>query len=109
MPAVRRGAGTRSARRDLSPDFDFYELRHAFATALAQLPEVRPADIANQMGHADGGQLAARLYVHVDDAASRDRILKGWAEQGHRDDTRQAISAGSEENVVRLGKPPAVA
>lgn len=50
-------------------NFDFYELRHFFGTKLAQPPEgIRPAspyEIAQQMGHKDGGQLAMKRYCHI--------------------------------------------
>lgn len=56
---------------DLGNDgnLDFYELRHFFGTALAHPPAgIRPAspyEIAQQMGHKDGGQLAMQVYIHT--------------------------------------------
>jgi integrase len=67
-------------------DLDFYELRHRFGTALAQPPEgVRPAspyEIAEQMGHKDGGQLAMRRYLHVDKEIARRSLSDAWRSGG---------------------------
>jgi integrase len=54
-------------------DLDFYELRHFFGSFLAD-HGVSPYDIAQAMGHADGGRLAMKIYIHVGEAASRARV-----------------------------------
>lgn len=61
-------------------DLDFYELRHFFGTKLANPPNgsARPQDIAKMMGHSDGGELAMRLYVHMEADEARDRIRNAW-------------------------------
>jgi integrase len=63
-------------------DLDFYELRHFFGTRLAQPPgDIRPAtpyEIAQQMGHKDGGQLAMTRYLHINASDARDALLDAW-------------------------------
>jgi integrase len=43
--------------------FTFHDLRHAYATA-ANANSVPPSVIAHNLGHHDGGKLAARTYIH---------------------------------------------
>lgn len=63
-------------------NLDFYELRHFFGTKLAHPPEgvapARPQDIAEMMGHQDGGELAMRIYVHTENEDARRRIRAAW-------------------------------
>lgn len=59
------------------PGLDLYELRHAAATMLLERG-VTPWDVANQLGHTDGGQLVMELYGHPSEAGSRARILAAW-------------------------------
>jgi integrase len=51
-------------QEEIDPGFDFYELRHFYGTYLATHWNLSPYEIADQMGHADGGTLAARRYIH---------------------------------------------
>lgn len=76
----------RLAEHGSKGDLDFYELRHFFGTRLAQPPgDIRPAspyEIAQQMGHKDGGQLAMARYLHVDAERARDTLLDAWTATG---------------------------
>lgn len=54
-------------------DLDFYEMRHFFGSYLAELG-ASPYDIAEQMGHSDGGKLAMETYIKTHSADSRKRI-----------------------------------
>lgn len=47
----------------VKPDMDFYELRHFCATELLRRG-LRPADVAVQLGHTDGGILVMTTYGH---------------------------------------------
>jgi integrase len=47
----------------IAVDFDLYELRHFFGTQLAEIG-LTPPEIADQMGHKDGGALAMERYIH---------------------------------------------
>ena len=38
-----------------------------------------PADIAQQFGHQDGGELVRRLYGHSDTALARERVRDAFA------------------------------
>lgn len=51
----------------------FHMLRHFYGTQLGDRPGISPRDIAHQLGHQDGGRLAAELYCHtiVDNANAR--------------------------------------
>jgi integrase len=55
--------------QEIDSGFDFYELRHFYGTLLAR-PEsqggwgLSPYEIADQMGHSDGGKLAMERYIH---------------------------------------------
>jgi integrase len=55
------------------PDWDFYALRHFFGTYLANHGVSAP-DIAQALGHTDGGKLALSRYIHVAGKDSRARI-----------------------------------
>lgn len=55
------------------PDWDFYALRHFYGTYLANLGLSAP-DIAQALGHTDGGKLALSRYIHVAGVDSRARI-----------------------------------
>jgi integrase len=52
----------------------FHDLRHFHASWLAD-QGVSDRDIAVQLGHADGGELARRRYVHPDPSVALDRIM----------------------------------
>ena len=59
-------------------DLDFYELRHAAATMLLERG-VSDSDVAQQLGHMDGGGLVREVYGHPSDVAARARILAAHA------------------------------
>lgn len=69
-------------------NLDFYELRHYFGTALAHPPAgIRPAspyEIAQQMGHKDGGALAMRTYIHTKDMDVVRDLSAAWADHAPR-------------------------
>ena len=52
------------------PELDFYELRHCSATMLLER-DATPWDVAQQLGHTDGGQLVVELYGHPSEAGAR--------------------------------------
>lgn len=60
------------------PDWDFYVLRHSFGTMLANRG-LAPYDIAEAMGHQDGGKLAMDTYIHVRSRDARSRIHAAFA------------------------------
>lgn len=62
------------------PGFDFYELRHAAATMMLERG-LSPWDVADQLGHRDGGQLVMERYGHPSEAGSRARRLAAWDAQ----------------------------
>jgi integrase len=62
------------------PGLDFYELRHAAATMLLERGAT-PWDVAQQLGHLDGGQLVMELYGHPTEAGARARLLAAWDAQ----------------------------
>lgn len=78
-------------RRNLpSGKLDFYELRHRACTYMAT---PRPhglglsaSDIADQIGHADGGLLVEEVYIHRNPEHARERIAKamGYQHNGRR-------------------------
>ena len=55
------------------PGMDFYELRHAAATMLLERGN-SASDVAQQLGHMDGGQLVMEVYGHPSEQAARGRI-----------------------------------
>jgi integrase len=59
------------------PDLDFYALRHFFGTHLAMLG-VGPVEIAQAMGHSDGGKLAMETYIHLTEQDARARIARAF-------------------------------
>lgn len=59
------------------PDLDFYELRHTCATLLMERGAA-PWEVAQQLGHTDGGQLVAELYGHPRDEVARARMAALW-------------------------------
>jgi integrase len=67
-------------QEEIDPGFDFYELRHYFGTLLAE-QGATPYEIADQMGHVDGGSLAMRLYIHTRSEEARDRIKARFRDQ----------------------------
>lgn len=77
-------------------DVDLYELRHACATLLLERG-LRPADVAVQLGHTDGGRLVQILYGHPDEERALDRLLMPFSADGHK----PAV------DVTRLGQKPA--
>lgn len=83
----------RAASEDRDDSLDFYELRHFGASAFAHpqrfgAPEgVRPAsqyEIGKLMGHKDGGQLAARLYIHTESEEVSVSLRNAWRDQAPR-------------------------
>lgn len=77
-------------------DVDFYELRHACATLLLERG-LRPADVAIQLGHTDGGRLVQILYGHPDEERALDRLLMAFSADGRK----------SEVEVTQIGQNPA--
>jgi integrase len=76
----------RAANLPLNPkgeEMEFHELRHFGATMLVEkyrqagLPP-DAADIALQLGHEDGGILAAELYIHDDHERAHERRLRAY-------------------------------
>ena len=78
----------RIAEQGARGSLDFYELRHFFGTALAQPPAgVRPAtpyEIAQQLGHKDGGALAMQVYIHAEQNRVVSELGAAWAGQKRR-------------------------
>jgi integrase len=58
-------------------DLDFYVLRHFFGTHLAGLG-VSAENIAEAMGHTDGGKLALSTYIHATAQGSRAAIAAAF-------------------------------
>lgn len=56
----------------------FYDLRHWGASHLANQPGITPAKVALQLGHVDGGILAARTYIVLDEEAARDDLRRAF-------------------------------
>jgi len=56
------------------PSMDFYEFRHFCASWLFNDLELPAQDVAQQLGHTDGGALVQRLYGHPSDRLARARI-----------------------------------
>lgn len=60
------------------PGLDWYEAtRHYFGTYLANMG-LQPYDIAQAMGHQDGGKLALERYIHVGEQDARARIAAAF-------------------------------
>jgi integrase len=66
------------------PGLDFYELRHCAATMLLERGAT-PWDVAQQLGHTDGGQLVCDLYGHPREAQARARIMEAWDSGAERE------------------------
>jgi integrase len=62
------------------PELDFYELRHCAATMLLERGAT-PWDVAQQLGHTDGGQLVMELSGHPSEAGARARLFAAWNAQ----------------------------
>jgi integrase len=62
------------------PGLDFYELRHAAATMLLERGMVE-SDVAEQLGHTDGGYLVQTVYGHRSKAGARARLLAAWGDE----------------------------
>jgi integrase len=66
------------------PELEWYALRHYFGTYLARLGPSRgigPIEIAQAMGHQDGGKLAMERYIHLADVDARKTLRKAWADE----------------------------
>lgn len=55
------------------PDMDFYELRHYCATRLLE-GGLSERDVAEQLGHTDGGELVRKVYGHPSKRRALDRV-----------------------------------
>lgn len=62
------------------PTMHFYELRHACATMLLERG-LSHADVAQQLGHSDGGALILSTYGHPSEQASRGRVKAAFSAQ----------------------------
>lgn len=60
------------------PDLDLYELRHFCGAYHLNDLELAPQDVAQQLGHTDGGVLVQRLYGHPSDDLARKRIAAAY-------------------------------
>lgn len=87
LPADRR---SKLAVRDGGPeagripvDMAFYELRHFFGTQLAEMG-LTPPEIADQMGHKDGGALAMARYIHPRSESVKRSMHERFAEYERR-------------------------
>lgn len=72
------------------PKMHFHELRHFCATHLLELG-VSHADVAVQLGHADGGSLVMSTYGHPSEQAARERL-----KQAYDTNVRQLLSVPEE-------------
>jgi integrase len=54
--------------------------RHAFTAFAWNVLELSPEDIAQHLGHQDGGELVRRLYGHFDQGRARDRVRAAFTE-----------------------------
>jgi hypothetical protein len=70
-------------REEIPSHFDFYELRHFFGTQLAEM-NMHPTEIADQMGHKDGGKLAMERYIHPRKEQVQRSMLERFAEYERR-------------------------
>jgi integrase len=55
---------------------DLYELRHFCAAWLFNDHQLPAQDVAQQLGHTDGGALVQRLYGHPSETLARERIRR---------------------------------
>ena len=53
--------------------------RHYFAWYAWNVLELTPEDIAQHLGHQDGGELVRKLYGHFDQSKARDRVRDAFA------------------------------
>jgi len=58
------------------PSMDLYELRHFCGSWLLNDLELPPQDVAQQLGHTDGGALVQKLYGHPSERLARKRIKR---------------------------------
>lgn len=67
-------------------NLDFYELRHFFGWKLAHPPAgvvpAWPHQIAEMMGHGDGGRLASERYMPHDATSAVDSLHRAWRGNG---------------------------
>jgi integrase len=75
-------------------DFDLYEMRHFFGTTLAEMGMPAP-EIADQMGHKDGGALAMERYIHPRKDAVKRSMLERHAEWRRRQQRRNGGEAAA--------------
>lgn len=61
------------------PSMDFYDLRHFCGSWLFNDLELPAQDVAQQLGHEDGGGLVQRLYGHPSERLARERIKRAAA------------------------------
>ena len=54
--------------------------RHYFAWYAWNILRLDPEDIADHLGHQDGGDLVRKLYGHFDSALARKRVRKAFAD-----------------------------
>jgi hypothetical protein len=95
------------------PGLDFYELSHCAATMLLERGATR-WDVAQQLGHTDGGQLVMELYGHRSEAGARARLLAAWDAQTwpvplqKRAGGEGLLKAGNIARCTLLDSPPAI-
>jgi len=71
-----------TTRSGAKGNLDFYELRHFFGSMCAARG-FTPYDIAEFMGHTDGGQLAMSTYITTRRDDAERRAHDAWAEPAH--------------------------
>lgn len=78
LPKSRKAESEEEALRErkIPREFDLYELRHLYASYLANELGATGREIAAQLGHKDGGRLAEKLYVHTEQKDVNARILE---------------------------------
>lgn len=64
-------------------DLVLYQLRHYYGTQLAEMG-MTPPEIADQMGHKDGGELAMKRYIHPRKESVKRAIADRFAEHQRR-------------------------
>jgi integrase len=64
------------------PTMDFYELRHYCATRLLEAG-LSDRDVAEQLGHTDGGELVRKVYGHPSKRRALDRVREALDRQGN--------------------------
>jgi integrase len=63
-----------------NPGLDLYELRHFCGSYHLNDLELAPQDVAEQLGHTDGGVLVQRLYGHPSQELARKRIAAAYGQ-----------------------------